>query len=468
MSLVTGRAGGGFVVNKPSSQDLSAMSTLPATNPAMDTAFVDTRWTPSKALMPFVGGSSLTVDAYYSQVLGANDQLTGLSPSVSPVYQQFTKILNLEIKVTNPLSPQQNQDDKTFEYTGSGIIYGGLVPNDGDVFIATIADSQKACFRVTSEKASVFKRSVYVINFSIINTDAIYLADLEAKTVNTYVFRKDHFTTGQNPLITTVENDALINAAKLVDRVSNQYIQRYYDASTGTLTLTEDVLKMYDHFLATFVLKTIPVNVHPNMQHLRTLCVMEHSIMEQDNLFTALLKGDIGYLNTGFTRIALATPYYFTLSIITDSIRLSGVDTCVIPANPLNKLNISGDGPFQQPNNFGADVFSPLPMDSQISAENEKALTDVISRQQVGTNFLGIYPIHQDNWYVFSSNFYNDTDKQSTFELQVRNYLTGKKIDLLRVYNTLATYTRWSPIEQFYLIPISLVLLRAAMRQGGF
>ena len=468
MGLVTGRTGGGFIVNNPSSQDLSAASTLPITNPSMDTAIVDTRWAPSKSLMPYVGGSSLTVDAYYSQVLGANDQVTDLSPSVGPVYQQYVKILNLEIKVTNPLSAQQNQDDKTFEYSGSGIIYGGVIPNDGDIFVVSIGDNQKTCFKVTSEKTSVFKRSVYLVNFTVVSSDKKYLDGLEAKVVDTYVFRKDHFTTGQNPLVTTLENDALMSAARLIDRVSNQYINRFYDPDTSTLTLTENVSKLYDHFLAEFVLKTFPVTCHTRMQSLCVLSVKENPIMLQDNLFRALLKGDAGYLNTGFTKITIATPLYFTSGLITDSIRLSGVNNCVVPVDPVQCLNISGDGIYQQPSGFGGDVFLPPAVDTQISKEKEKALTDVISKQVLDGNFLGIYPIHQDGYYVFSSNFYNDTDKQSTFELEVRKFITGKKIDLLRVYNTLATYTRWSPIEQFYLIPISITLLRAAMRQGGF
>lgn len=470
MPLVTGKAGSGVIDNRPSSNDLVATSQLPLTAASMDTAVVDTRWTPSKSLMQYIAGSSITVDAYYSQVLGTNDQLSGLKTSVGSVYQQYTKIVGLEIKVTNPLSPQQNQDDKTFEHTGSGIIYGGVIPNEGDVFVASIGDNQRACLKiVSSEKTTIFKASAYLVNFSVITTDPTYLSDLEGKVVNTYVFRKDFYAYGQNPLITTVDNDALINAERLIARVSSQYINRYFDEATDTLTLEDNGLKLYDHFLANFVIRTTPVNVHRRMQRLKALTVAEHSIMQQDNIFTALLNADVGYLNTGFTKVAMVTPYYFTMSIVTESIRLSGVDRCIVPADPLSSLNISGSGSYVPLSSTGAsNVLSIMPIDTQISDEKLAALTDAVPRPTTQGTTLGIYPIHPDSYYVFSDDFYMNGPNQSSFEVQVRNYLTNKKVDLLRLYNTLATFTRWSPIEQFYLIPISIVILRAAIRQRGF
>ena len=124
-------------------------------------------------LLTHVEGSSYTVD-YYSQVLTKDSPLAGPMMNRNAIYQQYTRINNLELKVNNPLTYTQDEVTKSIKGVGSATIYAmTVIPNIGDIFIANIANGNIGIFRITtSERKSIFKNTVYTIDYYLLETSS--------------------------------------------------------------------------------------------------------------------------------------------------------------------------------------------------------------------------------------------------------------------------------------------------------
>ena len=169
---------------------------------------VDTKYTPLSSLITFVNGASWTVD-YFSQVFDKDNDLRGQDSSQSAIYQQYTLIKGMELKVTNPLNQSQEPDSKRMVVTGSATLYPFIIPNEGDMFAADVGDGREGVFRIkTSEQKSFLKQATYAIEYELVyysDAEPGRRTDLGAKAIRTLYYLKDFLMYGQNPLL--IEDD---------------------------------------------------------------------------------------------------------------------------------------------------------------------------------------------------------------------------------------------------------------------
>ena len=124
-------------------------------------ALVDSKVTPYAALLTHIEGSSWFVD-YYSQVLGADDDVTPYQPTQSAIYQQYLLIKKFELKLQGSLSVSDDSDTSVMTVTGSATVYPYMKPNKGDAFIADIGDGRVGQFTVDGiTKQTILKETCY-------------------------------------------------------------------------------------------------------------------------------------------------------------------------------------------------------------------------------------------------------------------------------------------------------------------
>lgn len=451
-----------IITDTSSTPPVEAPVSVKTVAPEFQGVTVDTKYTPLTSLLSHIEGASWTVN-YYSQVLGKDNALAGQSVDRSAVYQQYKLIEGLELKVTTALNTTQDTTTKEFTTSGQANIYPcGLIPNEGDHFIADVGDGREAVFEITSsEQRSIRKDAAYTIDYVLVSYSEQdnRIADLNSKVVEYLHYVADFLIHGQNPFITTDEKVQLDRLALAYSEVMSYYFTRFVSRDLRTLVLPGQELSMYDPFLTSTVLKMFRDENHPNIKFIRELNVGEDDNYALPNIWTALLYKRRLDLTDAMQRVGLVSSGSFTLDPMMDSLRYSGVRYAVYPADP----NKSED---------------------YLRADLTKSLTDVVIKvtkpeitslyQTIKVSSITavpddiapvILPSLQDT-YVFSPAFYSNTRPgQSALELMFQNYLDEKAYDLAVLEQAASTYRTWGVLEQFYQLPFLMTLMRSAIRR---
>lgn len=422
------------------------------------TPTVDAKWVPRSSLLTHIGGSSWVVN-YYSQVLDTDSNLSGQQYTKNPVYQSYKEIINLEIKVQTPLNTDQDDANKEMNVTGDGTLYPSLIPNEGDMFVADIGEGRKAVFRVTStKKNSIFKEACYDISYVLDTDNADKQLDLAQKAVITYYFHKDFLINGSNPLVIKTDMDTLVNLKKVYDIMLYQYFKRFYSNEFKTMVVPSQLKPTYDVYLTKYILDMFSTNEAHELAYMRLLNLDEDRVSRCDSLWDALKYKDISLLNTAFKRVGLVSALSFNRTPTFNGIRYSGVGAVVYPKDPYltvdhtyvnNVKTVEADG--LQPSADGEAASNLL-----VRAINLRQLD-----AELGDN---LYPVTVDDYYVLSSNFYNNTTSQSTLEVAVTAYVNSNQVDVDQLYNTAKTFHTWGSLEQFYYVPIVMTLIRSVLK----
>ena len=419
-------------------------------------AVVDNRWTPINTLLEHLEGKSWTVD-WYSQVLDRDSQLNGQQVSSSAVVNQYKKITSLEMKVTQDLTQSQDPETKTMTYAGSSLIYSGLIPNEGDMFVAQIGDGQLATFRVASSaKKSIFKQTAYEVTYNIGTTDPVYLNDLYSKVVATYVFRKDFLTHGQNPVIIQSDSAIFEDLGSSYARLCKQYFPRFFNRDYMSMTVPWQAGDVYDPFLVKFIKKMFTISDHYLIQQIRALNTDDDPVMNQSSIWDALANADRSYIDTGFTTVGLVNVGQFAYDPFFSSIRYTGVDYCLYPVDSVSGVTVEAGTRSKVIDYTALGASNPPGSYQWVPSSNTSVLGSSVASE--------IYPVTADSRYVFSNEFYTQSANQSGLEAAVSNYLSGGKPDIASLANSAKLFNTWGVVEQYYYVPIVLVLIRAAFR----
>jgi len=148
---------------------------------------------PIRSLLTYTSGYYWKVD-YYSQVINSSNDLKALDPSQSKVYQQYKKIKDLELIVQDPLTESQDEKTKLMSVQGSAVVANAVVPEAGDMFIASVDNGKTGLFVINkTDRMSYYTESVFSIDYQLLgytenNIDRI--SDLENKVVETLYYNK--------------------------------------------------------------------------------------------------------------------------------------------------------------------------------------------------------------------------------------------------------------------------------------
>jgi hypothetical protein len=442
--------------------DTPKPATIQISKPAYRGVVVDTKLIPQQSLLTNIEGMSMTVD-WFSQVIDEDNQLTGQSMEKEGVYQQYRRIQNLELKVMQDFKATQDDQQKTQLVTGNANMYPFVVPNNGDMFVATMLDGRAGVFQIThSEERSIYKDTCYYVEYVMIDeATRERMSDLVSKTVQNLYFLRDFLIHGQNPLIQEEDwHDLNELGGRYKDMVA-MYFKMFSSNEYKTLVLPGQPEPTYDHFVMKAVMKFFTTWDTYLVRENRILNCDDDDVMKSITIWDALVNQDEHLMKFVNKRAGLVPARLFTPNAMLEGIHYSGIRRVVYPIDPELTIDFCHLPAIKSAD--GTIALTPVPsrkgtLQDLIDPNLEEGL-DTFSKAPL------INPVLCDDYYVFSEAFYNNYPKgQSQLELLVRDYIEGKAVNRKALLRLCDTYHAWGGLERFYYLPVVLVLINSAIR----
>lgn len=421
---------------------------------------VDTKYVPLSSLLTYIEGAAWTV-TYYSQVLDKDNDIRAQDIELSGIYQQYTEINGMELKVTNVLQSSQDQSTNRMTVTGSANVYPFIIPNVGDMFAADVGDGREGIFRITtSEKKSLLKESIYFIEYSLLyysDIDVVRRKDLVTKSINSYFYVKDFLLHGQNPLLISEDFNAYEDLVSLYSEIAQNYFNSFFSNEYKTLILPGQTSIVYDHFLTEAVLTILNTRDVPQLMHIRKMNVDDDDYLKQPQLWKALVNRDLSLLDLSNKTMGLVSTRSFFNDPMLNGIRFSGINYIVYPSRPERLMN---SGNQKQSKTLAISVITKV-------TSRSVSLTKLVQDKQldINSNFVvNIKPVLFDAQYVFSNSFYTTGVDKSLIEILTLDYLNHKAINPVTLFKLVKEYKNWGALEQFYYLPVVLILIKSINR----
>lgn len=421
---------------------------------------VDTKYTPLSSLLTYTEGSSWTVD-YYSQVIDKDNDIRSQDIDQSAIYQQYTEIKGMEIKVSNPLTSYQEQTTSRMTVNGTATVYPFVIPNVGDMFVADVGDGREGVFKITtSERKSLLKESVYVIEYTLLfyaDTDKVRRQDLINKAIVSYYYVKDFLLHGQNPLLIKEDYYAYDELTSLFGEITQNYFNWFYSNEYKTLILPGQSAPIYDHFLVTALLNILDTRDADQVKFIRRLNVDDDEYLKQPQLWEALVNKDKSIYELANRTMGLVSTKAFNIDPMLEGIRYTGIKYIVYPDRPETSLN------------SGTVAVSKTIAEERIVKVTSRSIDLSRLVPDKNLNILGefvvnIKPVLIDNNYVLSDSFYSDIKDKSLLEILTMDYINNKAINPAMLLKLVKPYKMWGGLERYYYLPIVIILIKAVIR----
>ncbi|MGL5397278.1 MAG: hypothetical protein ACRDBQ_18675 [Shewanella sp.] len=401
------------------------------------TTVIDLERVPLTHLLQYVQGSKWNIRAYYRRLSGKNDPLQQFDPAIDTAIQSFDKIVNMEFRVTSPLSRAQDTRTKTFSLTGSSTLATTVPANEYDVFEVDLGDNRIGLFTVKeSERLSDKKISTYAISYTMLYevTPEIRRV-LDACTVRTYHYVPDRMWYGADPLLTPKEYASFVSIGDHIDAIDRTYLKRFYNTDARTIVHPDtESGYCYDVFLARFInnlglrLPGRDLHIYPHPpRELSDIVTVWDCIKEQDSLYleetnmvnrtygsrtfrTAQSSNTVAWSKIKYTR-------YFTKYV---------------------REQAETVGAWPQP-----IAFEPT----------------MVKLDRLDVELPEFLPVALEDTYVFSESFYGG-GFESVLEYVLQEYLNRRAVSVDTVIELSTSVRKLPPQEQLYFTPIVYVLLR--------
>lgn len=420
------------------------------------TIAVDSKFEPPTMLLTHVEGSKWIAKEYYSQFLTQDNEPAAQEFDRPEVYQQYLRIRDLELRVTSALSPSQDPESKEFTVIGTATLFPGIIPANGDVFIADTGDGRAGIFVVGEiRQLSMLRNTVYEINYELKDyVTQELLDDLRAKISKDVTFVKDFYKYGKNPLLIDSELSIYNQLKTFKAQLPVTYFDLFYNSDFSTLLIPEQDFPTYDPFLTEAMMRLVDKDVHRKWREVRILNRDDNQRMVIGTLWDALLQHDDEILNYANFQLRLVSSQIFSGQPRFSSVRYSGVARVYYPlldSRPnLGDIRPATDRTFSRPVDLDVVVADTL---------------DGLGYPDVKYSTIQpIKPVAIDGYYVLSKAFYDVTyTEMSLLEIMVTAYLDKRPVGIIPLLKLCKASTYWNRLEQFYYIPILLLLLHASI-----
>lgn len=418
---------------------------------------VDGNKQPLTSLIAFVAGSPWTV-TYFSQVVSQHTDLREHDPGQLSIYQQYNKIIDLELRVNTPLSSSQDTNTNLMTVSGTATIYPFLVPNVGDVFIASVGDGGKALFSITNtERKSLNTGSAFVIDYHLLGyVDAMLerYADLESKVNKTLYFDKDRIIDGLSPVLSSEDRRYTDDLKEAYVNLVRFYFRTFYNKDAGTLVIPGQSAHVYDPYLVSYILKIVDTNEALEIRKITDIASAGDIYLEQPQFWQSLLERDISVLSRCNEKMGLLASVLLVSNPLIRGYRYSKMSYLVYPTNP--------DTSFNLPDIQYTDI-RPMTDLSETAGQNAGLagyLTNLYT--DVNKTIPYIRRVLEDDYYVFGQAFYKSSADQTILEALTSDYLKNNAMDRKRLTAITSNYHTWGRLEQYYYLPVLMTLLKTA------
>jgi hypothetical protein len=421
-----------------------------------ESILVNGKQEPLLNLIAYIEGAPWTV-IYYSQIVSKHNDRKDLDTGQPDIYQQYNKIIGLELRVTSPLTDSHDSETAITTVTGTAYIYPTLIPNVGDVFIASTGNSSDGIFRISQvERKSFNKQAVFQIEYDLLafeENDPERFNELNNKAIRTYYFHKDRLIQGLNPTVLEPEHNAIQDIEYLFSDICRYYFKTFFNQEYSTLLLPGQEVKVYDSYLVNYLLKILDTTAAPEIKFIKALNTEREKYLNQPTIWHILLERDLADLDYVNNNLGLISVSAFSRDATLNSIRYSRINYLMYPilpdttdqSNPIIRIKEAGE------------------LNLIDSRSTTGTLLSLIEDRYIDQNrgYDLIKPVLIDEHYVLSSNFYKQKTELSLLEMLVLDYLKYNALDPVKIMALANHYRRWGRLEQFYYLPILLTLMRA-------
>ena len=419
----------------------------------------DDRNTPLHSLVAYISGAPWAVE-YYSQIVGASNDLSEVDANRPNALQQYRRINKLELRVSTPLDSSFDSATGLSYVEGTATIYPFIVPNVSDYFITDAGDNQPGLFRIKSVQRLTFNRdSAFQVQYHLVgylSQQEELVATLRDKTIREYHFSKERLLEGISPLLTTENYDKVVNLDASYHDLVNYYMATFFSRRKMTLVIPGQEVTAYDHYLVNYFLKIVDTLDNYDIRNIRMYGTDFDEVAKQPQFWQAMLDRDYSLLKYCNQTMGLASKAAFQSNSYIHGAFYSQMDYLVYPDSHDSTVATGGvtDGKL---------VSSMELIDSPSRPDN---IIDAVLRSYITPTktYDLYYKVRYDGKYVLSANFYNGTEQQSVLEILVKDYMKRSTIDLNMLYAVLHDFRSWERLEQFYYGPILMTLIKEADR----
>ena len=434
-------------------------------SPNQQNATVDTAYVPRASLLQYVDGSSWEV-TYYSQVLGADQEPGPWSMDRSATDQQYVRISNMELKVTSPLAPSEEQAGRNFDVVGTATVYPTHKPNVGDMFVADIGDGRAGVFAITEVTRKTYLKDSYAeVSYGLVN----YLkpeieSDLNRKTIKRTVFYKEFLQWGQNPQLLEGEFADLQRMQRLYADLVNFYFKDFFSLQYRTLLVPNQLGPTYDPFVTSAYQDWVSTDEVPAMTTLRKPVVTANRNADSYTLWSALERMNAGYLGAAIQKMRLLDTKAFAGMPEISSIYYTGIQYVACPLDARTDV----DAPYDS----AAACFSGTSLLASTGLRWKDLMRYLPSSNLDGffadaptSELPDIVPVTIDEYYVLSEKFYRPNGPMaSKLEVLAKQGLNQEPIDKVTLLSLAENCMKWPNLERFYYMPILFALMKVATR----
>ena len=440
-----------------------------------------------EVFIPYLDGSKWEV-TYFQQIRGVNDEVKPLDVNLPMSRQMYNRIDKLILNVTSPITHGSVE-----EIRGSAIITAGFKPNRYDYFLVTLASGRPTLLTIQDVRMVTHNNNnqIYEIEFNIFKfldeEGSQYYNNIISKVHASYVYDRTSFLSSSNPVITEKEYRDRLDLKTVYSNIVEYYLENFTHPTLKIITLpTRDDSIVIDPYLIQFIDRTLDYNEVK-------LYPFDYTVIAKvTTIYDALIKRSIDYLVRTTKMLTWIDPIVDERYIISKTYNYHNVDLIRSPLNtnvvkiPVVELstydyyNYLNHHPNVKPNELDRPYETNLQLKHNNRLEelqnkkNNEFKKDGIIRdistidfnqiQQKSIDLNNQYQIpilYPDDYYVVSSNFYNcKVDKLGTLELNMYRYIKREILNIDEIIAMSKQYHMWKTLDQFYLIPILLLLIK--------
>lgn len=394
-------------------------------------------------MLALIEGSPWPV-LYFQQYLGADDEPSAFSEERLVAYQQYRGIKDFELRVTDSLSYNYEQEIAMDELTGSANVYPVLHPNVGDMFIVGIGDGRLGLFEIDAvRKQSHRKHSAFVIEYHVRQyVDDAILGKLNEKVIDWYRFDKQRLLDGLNPFVEEKEFDALRCIETEMHRLTNSYFNWFFDEESNSLTVpTGEACRTYDIGQVKFVDSIVDKLHYPKYRQIRLQLAESEGSIKTTTLWDALLYQDLHVIDDADTKFSIMSARNLKGPSLMFNAYYGIYQYFIVSRHYENHDHID----FRYLPRYTAPAELPL-FTEEDTTQNKRYI------YQVGLN--------QD--YVFSHYFYlGEENNMSRLERLVYQFLKHCPVCPDELLRLMRAAPRWDDLDRYYYIPVLLLLGQA-------
>lgn len=410
---------------------------------------------PLSQLSMYVDGSSWAVN-YYSQVKVPDNATSSLDTNASGIQQQYQKIFNFELRVTQGLTADYDSTTGLTRVNGTASVYPLIVSLVDDMFTADAGSGRTGIYRVNNvERASLALQTQHVINYtlvSFIDENPLEYANLEDKVIRNYYFDKDRISEGGTPLLKEEDHNSYGHLEEIFRDIVTYYFDTFYNAPMQAIIIPGQKSYIVDTFLLEFLLSIIEVGDHPYILKHRRFFTDNDFYMEQNNIWDMLLYRDIKMLSQINNKYHYQAVSGFNKNSWLKGLAYSGIKYVAYPTVIDTSIRSELDPTVK----LGA-VISLEPTTNR----QGQGSASIIQTQTVGnSNYVKIFPVLTDDFYVLSQSFYSNSGTLSLLEKLVLQFVKKEPIDPQELKDLLSEFRNWARLEQYYYLPICLLMVK--------